>query len=200
MNLEVANKVWGEEWTLDINFINDTIHQLDLTKNSKVLDIGTGAGIMTMSLALNEFEVLTGEPDKEYEDYEEHEGHEGCEYPDWREAVKVFGVEHKIIYQYFNAERLPFSTESFDGVFLYDTLHHIINKEKALSECLRVVKPKKVVCIIEMNANGNTYSREKYGFTDGRVVDPRDIIKGDDIVFEFIPGEFSNAYLLRNKG
>ena len=77
MNLEIANKVWGEKWTFDLEFIDDIIHQLDLTKNSKILDIGTGAGIMAVILALNGFDVLTGEPEQEYEEYEEHEDHEG---------------------------------------------------------------------------------------------------------------------------
>ena len=161
MDLEDAKEIWGEEWTLDITFINETLHQLNLTNDSKILDIGTGAGIMVVSLALDGFDVLTGEPEEEYERHKGHEGHEVHEYPDWRKAAKAFGVGHKIRYQHFNAEHLPFSTESFDGVFLYDTLHHIKNKERALNECLRVAKPKKVVCIIEMNENGNIYFLRK---------------------------------------
>ncbi|MFC2010213.1 methyltransferase domain-containing protein [Chloroflexota bacterium] len=125
MNLEIANRVWGEEWTLDIGFIDDAIHLLDLVVNAKVIDIGTGAGVMAVCLALNGFDILTGEPEGEYEAHQEHEGHSGHGYPDWREAVKAFKVENKIRYQHLNAEHLPFPSASFDGVFLYDTLHHI---------------------------------------------------------------------------
>ena len=154
MNLEIANRVWGEEWTLDIGLIEYAIHQLDLAENSQVIDIGTGAGVMAVSLALNGFDVLTGEPEGEYEEHQEHEDHLGYGYPDWRKAAKTFRVEYKIRYQYLNAEHLTFPNESFDGVFLYDTLHHITNKEVALSECLRVLKPNNVVCVVEMNENG----------------------------------------------
>ena len=192
MDIEVANKVWNEGWTLDIDFIEDTIHQLDLAANSKILDIGTGAGVMAVILALSGFDVLTGQPQEEYEEHGSEEG-----YPDWREAARAFGVAHKITYQYLDAEQLPFPAASFDGVFLYNTLHHIPGKEKALNEFLRVVRPDKVVCIIEMNENGNRHFREKYGFVDKAVVDPRDLVKGHEIDLEFIPGEFSNACIMR---
>ena len=199
MNIEIANRVWGEEWTLDISLIEDAIHQLDLAENSKVIDIGTGAGVMAVSLALNGFDVLTGEPEGEYEEHREHEYHLGHGYPDWEEAVKAFGVEHKVRYQYLNAEHLTFPDESFDGVFLYDTLHHIENKKAALSECLRVLTPHNAVCIVEMNENGNIHFQDEHGFQPEIVVDPRNFIGSGVVVSKLILGLYSNAYFLKNK-
>ena len=199
MDLEIANRVWGEEWTLDISLIDDVIHQLNIVENSKVIDIGTGAGVMSVSLALNGFDVLTGEPEGEYEEHHEHEYHLGHGYPDWKEAAKAFRVEHKIRYQHLNAEHLTFPNESFDGVFLYDTLHHIENKEAALNECLRVIKSHKVVCIIEMNENGNIHFQEKHDFPPEIMVDPRDFIGVKGIVSKVIPGEYSDAYFFKKE-
>ena len=139
MSLERYKKIIHEDFTKDIEFINETIKKLKLDKNSKILDVGTGIGAMSILLALNGFYVLTGEPevdperdawnhndhhhgDNQANHHENHEEHNWEAWNDWRESAKALGVEDKIKYQNFNIEDLPFSNEIFDGIFLYDTL------------------------------------------------------------------------------
>ncbi len=196
MKLEDASKIWGEEWTHDIQLIDETITYLDLSKDSKILDIGTGFGVMAISLALAGYNVLTGEPEDKDEWLEYHEEHDWGSYIDWRESAKSFGVAHKIKYQHFNADHLPFSPDSFDAVFLYDALQHMKNRQQALKECIRVTKSNGIVCVIEVNDYGNEYYIKNEGW-DIEKVDPRDILKGSDIAIEVIPGKFSNAYILK---
>jgi len=51
------------------------------------------------------------------------------------------------------ATNLPFSDRVFDIVLSFDTLEHIRNKEKALSEMARVLKPKGKLLIYTLNKN-----------------------------------------------
>ena len=64
MNLEKAIRIWGEEWCYAIAIIDEAIRQLNLSKDSKILDVGTGQGIMAVSLAHDGFNVLTREPEE----------------------------------------------------------------------------------------------------------------------------------------
>lgn len=97
---------------------------------------------------------------------------------------------------YFIAEQLPFPKESFDAVFLYDALQHIQNRERALNECIRVVRPTEVVCVIEINDYGIEYFRRTEGF-EVEKVDPTDFALADNITIKVVKGTFSNAYSLR---
>jgi demethylmenaquinone methyltransferase/2-methoxy-6-polyprenyl-1,4-benzoquinol methylase len=39
------------------------------------------------------------------------------------------------------AERMPFDDQSFARVMIIDALHHFANQQKAIGECLRILKP-----------------------------------------------------------
>ncbi len=210
MSLKKYKKAIHEDFAKDADFIYATINNLNLGKNSKILDIGTGLGAMAILLALNGFDVLTGEPeiDPERDKWEHHEPHSGDLHSDpneqhhgryefnWRESAKIVGVEHKIEYQHFDSQDLPFPDDTFDGIFMYDTLQHINKREVALKECLRVIKPSGIVSVIEWNKNSIEQDKKKYGFTVD-YIDPKDYIKQDKISIEIFKGKFVNMYILR---
>lgn len=213
--MEKYKKTIHEDFTKDIELINETIKELNLDKNSKILDVGTGIGAMSILLALNGFYVLTGEPevDPERDDWnhhdhhhgdsqenhhEDHEEHNWKAWNDWRESAKVLGVKDKIKYQNFDVQELSFSDESFDGVFLYDTLQHVKNREIAFSECLRVLRANGVVAVIEWTKKQIEEEYKKYGYKID-FINPRDYLKNNDISIETLNGDAVNIYLLRKK-
>jgi SAM-dependent methyltransferase len=151
---------------------------------------------MAISLAMAGYDVLTGEPEVKDEWQKHYEEHNWEDYIDWRKSAKSFNIENKIKLRYFNAEELPFSEESFDAVFLYDALQHIEHRREALQESLRVTKPEGIVCVIEVNSHGIRYCNEHEALFDTERVDPRNYIRRD-IAIEIIPGDFSDAYILR---
>ncbi|MHA2120521.1 MAG: class I SAM-dependent methyltransferase, partial [Promethearchaeota archaeon] len=146
------------EFADNADFINEKIDLLKLDKDSKILDIGTGIGAMSILLALKGFKVLTGEPEEDPEKYEfehwhshnsdvphekdhiHHHDYDWEAWDNWEQSAKVLGVVDKIVYQHFDAQDLPFEDGLFDGIFFYDSLQHIENRELALRECLRVLK------------------------------------------------------------
>jgi len=192
------------EFATDVDFINEIIINLNLEKDSKILDIGTGMGAMSILLALNGFHVLTGEPEVDPErDGEDQHGHHHEEnngelWNDWRKSAKNLGVEDKIQYQNFDIQNLSFVSRSFDGIFLYDTLQHVNNRELALNECVRVLKNDGVIVIIEWTKKQIEEDFKKYGFKID-YIDPRDFVSRKDIIIEELNSEVVNIYLIRKK-
>ena len=207
MSFEQAKQIWGEEWTLDMDFINANIAVLSLGPEARILDIGTGWGMMSINLALNGFDVLTGEPGGDHQwscqaaHHHDHHGeghgdHGRHEHQDWREVAANLGLTDKIDYRHFQAESLPFASQSFDGVFMYNTLHHIQDKMRALGECLRVLSPGGALCVFEMNQNGRDYYRQTHGF-DHPLLNPMDFLAETGQSLKVIEGPYSNAYILK---
>lgn len=107
-----------------INFIRENIN---LSKNSTLLDVGCGNGFFTYHFA--KFYDVTG--------------------LDFSKQMLKINPHHKLIHG--NVENLPFNNNSFDIVFCSDLLHHLKNPEKAVEEMKRVTK--KYIIISEPNRN-----------------------------------------------
>jgi SAM-dependent methyltransferase len=207
MNMELYKLVIHEDFTKDAEFLDSAIKNLDLDNDVKILDIGTGLGAMAILLALNGFNVVTGQPEEDPEwdhisehhcvhddDHEHH--HPGFFDSDWKENAKAAGVEDKIEFRNMNAESLDFSDESFDGIFMYDTLQHIKQRRAVLNECIRVMKRDGVVCVIEWNERSIRDDLEKYGY-DIEYIDPGKIVDRNDITIDRIEGEYLNIFVIR---
>ena len=214
INLSKYKKIF-RDFAGDAEFINEIIVNLNLDKDSKILDVGTGMGAMSILLALNGFQVLTGEPevDPEKDDLDHHDHHHeditkahdeknkehnGVLWDDWRKSAKNLGVEDKIKFQNFDVQHLTFANNSFDGIFLYDTFQHVKDREIALNECIRILKKDGIIVVIEWSKKQIDEDFKKYGYKI-EYIDPRDFIDRADIRIEELNSEMVNVYLLRKK-
>ena len=202
-DFEDIRRIWGKERTRDIDLIKETIHQLNLDVEARILDIGTGWGTMSISLALSGFKVLTGEPENWNKSHERLEWHQGDQFHEnhvnWKKIAKDLKVEHKIEYRKFDAIGLPFADESFDAIFMYNTLHHIPDKKGALTECFRVINRDGVICVIEMNKNGIEHFRKSHGFKH-EVINPEDIVEGNAFTLKTTKGQYADAFIFKKSG
>ena len=200
MSLKKYKLIFGE-FAEDAEFIDENIKKLNLVKDDDILDIGTGIGAMSCLLALNGFDILTGEPKVDPErnnrdDEHHHENHDWKAWGDWKESAKSLGVLNKIKFQNFDAQDLPFEDKSFKGIFLYDSLQHIQNRELALKECIRILKPEGLIIIIEWTKKKIEDEYKKYGYKID-FINPEEFANRNDLSVELIPGKHVNIYILR---
>lgn len=146
MNITEANEILGDMFSFTSKDTDNIIKTFGLAEESKVLDIGTGAGSLAITLAVNGFRVLTGEPGDDDSQYAKQ---------DWLVNAQKVGLDHKIEFQAFDAARMPFEDDSFDAVFALGALHHIPENDRAavMQECVRTTTAEALICFFEPNQN-----------------------------------------------
>ncbi|MHA1987636.1 MAG: class I SAM-dependent methyltransferase [Promethearchaeota archaeon] len=183
IDLERAKDLLSEKFSFNADFLHNTVEELQLKKSVKILDIGTGFGVMSIILALQGYKVTTGEP-------------EGHNWAAWRESAKKLSVEDSITFKFFRAEDLPFNDNSFDALFCYTSFHHVDEKQLALREFVRVTKDKGLIVIFEFNPAGIELVRKSRP-SHPDMVNPEDFSQNLPLSLEFKKGRYVNAYIFR---
>jgi ubiquinone/menaquinone biosynthesis C-methylase UbiE len=103
------------------------IEALDLAPGSTVLEVGCGAGFMSIALAERGFQVSAIDPvDSMVEQAREH--------------VKQFGVNHRVFLNTGDAYSLNFEDDSFNLVIALGVIPWLQKPELAISEMARVTR------------------------------------------------------------
>ncbi len=118
------------------------LEELGLPKDAAILDVGTGEGKFAAYLALQGFDVLTGEPSSDTTHYAGQ---------DWALNAEKVGVREKIRFEAFDASEMPFESATFDAVFFFGVLHHVDEAARTavVKEALRVSKGPGAVVFFE---------------------------------------------------
>lgn len=101
MNIGQAKEILGKKFSFAADFANKVIQELALPEEAKILDVGTGPGNMAIALALNGYNVLTGEPKDDHSIYAKD---------DWLNSARKVKVDQLIQFKAFDARQMPFSS------------------------------------------------------------------------------------------
>lgn len=187
MDAKQIAEIFDAEFGFVFKFLDKVVKHINLDKESKILDIGTGVGRMSITLALNGYSVLTGEPDFDESEYAKQ---------DWLNNAKKVNVDHMITFQSFNAEKMPFDNNSFDAIYIQGALHHIEDKASAFNESVRVMKKGGILCIFEPTPFGIKQIRKKFA-THPDAIDPMEYAKDHNLSVEKMEGTVFNAFIFR---
>ncbi len=147
MDLKEAKSLLDDRFSRDLDFLEEIKATLNMEPESKILDVGTGRGNLAIFLALDGFEIITGEPN-------------GDNWADWETNVNKLNLSSKIKFHYFNAEDLPFNDANFNYIYAYLSFHHIPKKMQAIYEFNRVLNHNGVITIIEFTEKGVEFIRK----------------------------------------
>jgi ubiquinone/menaquinone biosynthesis C-methylase UbiE len=127
-----AQKYDNLEWTNRDQYMGTFLKMCDLKSNFNACDIGTGTGIIAQALAnyCKKVDAI-----------------------DYSQAMLKIAKSKRqmdnIKYKLMNAEKLELDSNTFDIVTARMCFHHIAHQDKAINECVRILKSNKKFVISE---------------------------------------------------
>ena len=189
MDITNAKEILGEKYSFSAVDTNQVIQELKVPKNAKILDVGTGMGSLAITLALNGYRVLTGEPRDDDSIYAKQ---------NWQDNAKKVNVDHLIEFKAFDAKDIPYDDSSFDAIFSLGTFHHIdeFNRIKVLQEFIRTTKFNAIICFFEPNQKAIKMMRESDA-SHPDAADPNEYIQGLNLTSRKIEGSNFDAFVFQ---
>ncbi|MCG8567563.1 MAG: class I SAM-dependent methyltransferase [Desulfobacterales bacterium] len=192
MDLKQSMEILGDGFSFSAEDTAAAVELLNLPRDAKILDVGTGMGSMAITLALAGYHVLTGEPEDDDSIYANQ---------DWLDNAKKVGVNHKIKFKALNALALPFQDQNFDAIFSLGSLHHIDENQRStvIKELHRILKPHGIICFLEPNPKAVEMVR-KLDPTHPDETDPTPYAQGTGMAIQTIKGRNFDTFILHPPG
>lgn len=191
MNISQAKELLKDDLPFQaiVDFADQILKYLNLRKNATILDIGTGEGNMAVTLGLNGYHVITGEPADDESQYAKR---------DWQAKAEKLLVDDLITFVPLHADDLPFESNFFDAVFLFGCLHHMPEsiRNTVIKECMRTTTDQGYISIFEPTPKALEVIR-RVDPEHPDVVDPVRITQHLDLKPNITHGDFFNAFIFQ---
>lgn len=125
---------------MDRSWRDKAARALDLDVNRRILDLATGTADLALEVAAHDksIEVIGLDPSRQML---------AC----GQQKVDASVVANQIRLVEGDAQALPFEDRSFDGVCMAFGIRNVPDREQALREMARVVRPNGRICILELS-------------------------------------------------